>query len=635
MREVAPSHEVVRFCAFEVDFRNSEVRKHGSRIRLQDQPFRILQILLEHPGDLVNREELQRQIWPADTFVDFEKGLNNAIKRLRDALGDSAEQPQFIETHPRRGYRFIGSVTATNGAGQTQEGSETGDVVVPARSRQLYRQLAIGVVLVLAFVTILFVLDIGGLQQRFIRPSAPVIHSLAVIPFTNLSNDPNQEYFSDGMTDALITDLAQIGSLKVISRTSTIQYKGSKKTLPEIARELNVDGIVEGTVQRSGDRVRITAQLIYGPSDKHVWANSYERDTRDIFALERDVTEDITRQVRAQISAPNRTSGARSQPTNPQALEAYLQGNYHLHKYGRGFGDEEQKKAAEFFRQAIDADPNFAPAYLGLANAHAVMWPSSQDAEIAKQSIEKAAKLDPTSSNAREALGGIKESNWDWSGAEQDYRSAIMLSPNNAQAHSDLCYLLGKIGRTDEAVRECKTAQELDPSQEYLSLALYMFRHDYDGAISIATIALQSDPDIAYLHQELFRFYAAKGMYKESVQELETTATSIGLPKTADRIRRAFTASGYQGAMQQWAKELEVLTVTKQLYAPVNLALAYAILEEKDKAFYWLEQGYAEHDMQQMREDMTLEEVATDPLFAPLRDDPRYKDLLLRMGLPP
>jgi tetratricopeptide (TPR) repeat protein len=228
-------------------------------------------------------------------------------------------------------------------------------------------------------------------------------------------------------------------------------------------------------------------------------------------------------------------------------------------------------------------------------------------------------------------LGDIKASNWDRSGAEQDYRSAIALSPNNAQAHSDLCYLLGETGRTDEAVRECKTAQELDPSQEYLSLALYLFRHDYDGAISIATIALQSDPDIAYLHQELFRFYAAKGMYKESVQELETTVTSIGFPKTADRIRLAFTASGYQGAMQQWAKELEILTATKQLYAPVNLALAYAMLGEKDKAFYWLEQGYAKHDGL----DMNLEEVATDPLFAPLRDDPRYRDLLRRMGLPP
>jgi len=278
VREVAPSHRFVRFSAFEVDFRNGEIHKDGSRIKLQDQPFRILQILLEHPGELVTREELQRQIWPADTFVDFEKGLNNAIKRLRDALGDSAEQPRFIETHPKRGYRFIGSVTPTNGAGQTQERCEQGDVVVPAEPRRLYGWLAIGAVLILTFVAILFGLDIGGLRQRFTKPSLPVIHSLAVIPLTNLSNDPNQEYFSDGMTDALITDLAQIGSLKVISRTSTIQYKGSKKTLPEIARELNVDGIVEGTVQRSGDRVRITAQLIYAPSDKHVWANSYERD---------------------------------------------------------------------------------------------------------------------------------------------------------------------------------------------------------------------------------------------------------------------------------------------------------------------------------------------------------------------
>ena len=238
----------IRFDAFEVDFRKGEVRKHNFKIRLQDQPFRILQILLEHPGELVTREEIQRRIWPADTFVDFEKGLNNAIRKLRDALGDSADEPRFIETHSGRGYSFIGVVTATNGPDRIEKEVSSVEVGAPIQSRPLYRRSAIGALLSLAFVATLFGFDVGGVKEHWLpRASSPVIHSLAVLPLQNLSNDPNQEYFSDGMTDALITDLAQIGTLKVISRTSTIQYKQTKKTLPEIARELNVDGIVEGT----------------------------------------------------------------------------------------------------------------------------------------------------------------------------------------------------------------------------------------------------------------------------------------------------------------------------------------------------------------------------------------------------
>ena len=430
MNDLPPSQAIIRFGVFELDSARRELHKQGLKVRLQEQPFQVLQILLEHPGEVVTRQELQRRIWPSDTFVDFDRGLYNAIKKLREALGDSAESPRFIETLSRRGYRFIGSVTANDGAGRMEEGASTGEVGMPRRQSH-HRRLAIGVLLLLAFGATLFGLDIGGLRQRWLIKANPqAIHSLAVLPLQNLSDDPAQEYFSDGMTDALITDLAQIGSLKVISRTSVMRYKKTDKSLPEIARELNVDGIVEGTVQRSGDRVRITAQLIHGPSDKHVWASSYEREVRDVFALERDVIGDIARQVQAKLAMEKRAPLTEPRPINPKALELYLRGNYQLNRQGRGGGDEEKRKAAERFQQAIDADPNFAPAYNGLANAHfRLLWPSSQDAEIVRTAAQRAAELDPTFSDANVTLGNLLLHSWNFRAAEDELRRAVALNP--------------------------------------------------------------------------------------------------------------------------------------------------------------------------------------------------------------
>ena len=635
MEKVRPSQETICFGGFEVDLRNGEVRKYGFKIRLQDQPFHVLQILLEHPGELVTREELQRQIWPVGTFVDFEKGLNNAIKRLRDALGDSAEQPRFIETHSRRGYRFVGSVTATNGAGRAEEKASIGGAVVPPRSRPLYRRFAIGVVLFLAFVATLVGLDIGGLRQRLlIKANPPVIHSLAVLPLANLSNDPNQEYFSDGMTDALITDLAQSGSLKVISRTSTMQYKQTKKSLPEIARELNVDGIIEGTVQRSGDRVRITAQLIHGPSDKHLWANNYERDMRDMFALERNVTEDIARQVRARLAAPSQVPLAQPRPVDPRVLDAYLQGNYHLSRYGRGSGEVEKRKAAQYFQQAIDADANFAPAYVGLAGAHFDLpVGSSEDLAIRKRSLERAVELDPSYSDARAYLGFLKWQPYlDWQGAEEEFKRAIALNPNNADAYDSFGLLLIAMGRADEGLQACLIAQQLDPNSDKSSIGLYLTR-DYDRSIAMLRITLQRDPDDGFFHHLLFQNYNKKGMYKEAIPELVKAVNLYGHPEIAARIRHAFAVSGYQGAIRQWAKELEYLQATNQAFLPGNLAATYTMLGDKDRAFYWLEQAYEHREMVSV--DGGVFFLKAEPLYDPLRSDPRFKDLVRRVGLPP
>src|SRR5437867_2023455 len=385
------SSRVLRFGTFEVDLRAGELRKQGVRIKLQEQPFHVLTLLLQRPGEVITREELRSELWQSETFVDFDNSLNTSINKLREALGESADNPRFIETLPRRGYRFLASVSGIDGDARGYRNGEVGSGM--RRFRWTVALVSFAVI-----AAALFVLNVFRVRDRILGSTRiPPIQSLAVLPLTNLSGDPNQEYFSDGMTDALITDLAQIGSVKVISRTSIMRYKKTDKSLPEIARELNVEGIIEGTVQHSGDNVRITAQLIYGPSDKHLWANSYERDMRDVFALERNVTEDIARQVRARLAAPSQVSLAQPRPVNPKAFEAHLQGNYHLNRQGRGGGDEEKRKAAEYFQQAIDAGPNFAPAYNGLANAHfGLLWPSSRDAEMVRKAAERAVELDPT-----------------------------------------------------------------------------------------------------------------------------------------------------------------------------------------------------------------------------------------------
>ena len=635
MKHILPSRASIRFGVFELDPETGELRKQGLKVRLQEQPFQILKILLEHPGKVVTREELRQQIWPSDTFVDFNQGLYNATKKLREALGDSADTPRYIETLSRRGYRFIGAVSGNGSTARTA--AEVPQEAATTESHKPRHNSRIGIVVgtggVVLLVVVLGLVPSGWRHRLLYKAAAPEIRSIAVLPLQNLSGDPAQEYFSDGMTDALITDLAQIGSLKVISRTSSMQYKGvGKKSLPEIARDLNVDGIVEGTVQRSGDRVRITAQLIHGLSDKHLWANSYERELRDAFALERDIADDIAQQVQARLETRSERGPTRPRPVDPKVLDAYVRGSYYLNGRGRGAGDEEQKKAREYFQQAIDLDPNFAPAYIGLADAHDVLsWPEPEDLVIIRRLAEKAVELDPTSSDARLELGQAKWEAWDWSGAEEDFRRALALNPNNINAHDMLGSVLDVTGRLDEGWKESQIAQELDPKHDHLAESLYQ-RGQFDQAIEIRQRVAIRDPIDGYNHYALAMNYAHRQMFKEFTREMGKATTLYGLPEVASRLQHAYDQSGGEGVVREWAKELEHLAATRVLYLPGALAQLYAALGDKNRAFYWLEEYRQHHDV--ATADATIF-FKTDPWFASIRSDPRFGDFLRRVGLPP
>lgn len=628
MEQAPRQPRVLKFGVFEVDLLAGELRKSGMRQKFARQPFEVLRLLLERPQEIVTREELQQHIWPKDTFVDYDLALKKAVNRVREVLGDSAESPRFIETIPRRGYRFIAPVSGNRNGGAEIQLPPTKE----SWSRRRMLPFVLGLGAAALFGAVLGLMPSDSWHPLIGKAAATRIQSIAVLPLQNLSADPEQEYFSDGMTDALITDLAQIGDLKVISRTSSLQYKQTRKSLPQIARELNVDGIVEGTVQRSGDRVRITAQLIHGFSDKHLWANSYERDERDLFVLEREVAGDIARQVQTRLTTEKQAKLTQLRPVNPAVLEAYLQGNSHMYRFGRGSGDEELRVASEYFQQAIDAEPNFAPAYVGLSQArNYTLQPSEEGVEIARKTAERAVELDSNLSAAWANLADFRLDYWDWSEAEQDYRRALALNRNDADAHEHLGWLFDAFGRLDEGWKEAEIAQQLDPMQDHLEPALGN-RHEYDQIIQHITRMLEAHPENGWLHADLSEGYEGKGMYKEAVQQLEQTLTLFGLSESAAKLHRAYAASGYRGAMRKYAEELEHLYASNHVFVPINTAQAYTAAGDKDRAFYWLEQAYKYRGR---GSGVPMVFVNRDPGLDPLRSDPRYKDLVRRLGLPP
>jgi len=961
----ADSPRLCRFDQFELDLRTTEIYKDGKRVKLQEQPYQVLALLIERPRELVTREELKKKLWPNDTFVDFYHGVNIAINKLRDALGDSAENPRFIETLPRRGYRWIAPVEYVDASGANAEAAVLGNappeagsfatnligkkvshyrvlemlggggmgIVYKGEDIKLGRRVALkflpeelgsdsvalerferearaasamnhpnictiyevedqdgrpflvmellegqtlrdhieagggaplptdevldlaaqiasgldaahqkgiihrdikpanifitsrgeakildfglaklveigeqakvavapgrrdgasaetviapslhvtrtgaalgtacymspeqvrgekldartdlfsfGLVLyematghqafggetatevygailhrtpvrarefnpelppklegiiskalekdrevryqtasemradlqrlksdadsdvktgqkfaqqwrwplvaalsrrraftfgltaaaaaAVALLTALLGLNVSRLRDRaFARSAATKIQSLAVLPLTNLSGDPGQEYFSDGMTDALITDLSQISSLKVISRTSIMRYKKTDKSLPEISRELNVDGIVEGTVQRFGDRVRITAQLIHGPSDKHLWANSYERNVQGVLSLQAEVARAIADEINVRLTPQEQTRLTPTRPVRLEALEAYLQGRYHyqqakdlsFHHGMKRRHEEEHGKAVKYFQQAVAEDPNYAPAYVAMAESWTSPGFPLQRMELkAKEAISKALAIDPTLAEAHADLGRIEFYDWNWSAAEREYRRAIELNSNLAKAHAYYADYLEAVGRLDEYMKEAEQSQALDPDNGSVAWVYYA-RHQFDRFIELKRNDIERQHLTPWTHLDLGYGYERAGMYKEAVEEWKETMSEFGYMDLAEDLRRGYAAAGFKGAMREWVAGLEALSKRDEGAPPEVLAYIYAILGEKDRAFAWLNKAY-----EQRRYPMPY--LKTDPNWDDIRSDPRFADLVQRMRLPP
>ena len=637
----------VRFGAFDVDLRSGELRKHGLKIKLQDQPFQVLALLLQRPGEMVSREEMRQKLWPADTFVDFDVGLNNAIKRLRDALGDTAENPRFVETVPRRGYRFIAaaetmpspslqdltahvqdSATAPRGTTPTMGKVAAHPPEASTAHRRANRWLA---ALLAATLGLLLVgLNAGGLRQRFLRTNAArPIQSIAVLPLENLSGDPAQEYFADGMTEELTTDLGKIAGLRVISRTSAMHYKGTRKTLPEIARELNVDAVVEGSVLRSGDRVRITAQLIEAPSDTHLFARSYERELRDVLVLQNDVARAIASEVQVKLTPQEQAGLASPHPAvNPEAYEAYLR--------GRSLLFSSNEKAAAYFKTAIEKDPNYAAAFAGLSYTYilrgADAFPGREAMVLAETAARKALALDETLAEAHAALGAVKyRYQWDWQGAEAEFRRAIELNPNSVEDHGSYSNYLMVLRRFPEALSEIRRVYALDPLSRgihtRLAIDLACLRRDDEAAAEVEK-ALEADPQDAGALRLMGLIQLEKGQAREAIASYEQ---GVSVSKRSDHsladLGYAYGVTGKRAQALQILRELE--TQSRRRYvSPFYTASVHLGLGNKEQALACLERAYEEHDA-------LLVGIYYRRTFEPLYSYPQFHSLLRRMGFPP
>ena len=628
------------FGVFELDLRAGELRKHGLRIRLQEQPLQVLVMLLDHPGEVVTREELQKKLWPADTFVDFDHGLNKAISKIREALGDSAESPRFVETVARRGYRFLAEVKAagtargtgpepaTQATASTEARDRSNLASEPAMPKPVVRPVAW---IVSLFVVLVMIASVAAWKLYSWKRSSPVIRSLAVLPLESLSNDASQDYFADGMTDELISDLGQISALRVISRTSVMAYKHARKPLPQIARELNVDAVVEGTVLRSGDEVRITAQLIEASSDKHLWSQSYESELRDTLALQNQVARAIADEIRINLNAQEQAALKNVRVVNPQAYESYLKGRYFWNKRTA----DGLRVALAYFNQAIDEDPKYAESYSGLSDTYALLGDWQYAAMTAKEALPKAKaaaikalELDGALGEAHNSLAFCLDGfDWDFDSAGQEFRRAIELNPGYATAHHWYAWHLSLVGRNEEAIVEMKKAENLDPLSIIINAdlaELLVLAHYYDESIRQSRKTIEMDPNFALAHNQLGQAYLQKKMPDKAITELQKAVQlSAGSPTCIANLARAYAASGKKGEAVKLLSDLKKSSNASYSHAP-EIAVVYAALDDKTQAMNWIEKGY---------EERFNPGVLLRPGFDPLRSDPRFQDLVRRIGL--
>ena len=670
-----PPH-ILRFGDFEVDAATGLLRRRGVRVKLQDQPLQILLMLLLRPGQAVTREELRKTLWPSDTFVDFDHSLNSAVMRLREALGDSAERPRFVETLPKRGYRFLAPVTpvstdtqsptenprsskASEAAAAEIQVVDAGNVAKPTlvlapsitstetpqaapvstsapaplqpaiETKSRANRLVVGTVLLILIVAV-----IGVVAWRQLRAGrGERIESLVVLPIENLTGDSNQDYLADGITDELTADLAKIRSLRVISRTSAMSYKGTRKPLPDIAHDLKVDAVVEGTLRRSGNRIRITAELIQASSDRHLWVETYDTQIQDILATESDVVRAIAKEIRVKFTPEQqRQLAARAMGAAP--YETYLKGRYYWNQRTA----DGMKRAIGYFEQAIQQDPNSALAYAGLADAYDIMAsaiieavPTKDAYPKAKEAALRAVQLDDSLAEAHTSLATMSFNyDWNWPAAERDLKRALEIDPNYATAHQRYSIYLMAMGRTDESLTEMTRAHTLDPLSVSINFSLgwrLFFAHRYDDAIAQLRATLEMDPNFALAHRVLGQVYEQKGQLSDAILELQTAARlSSDSPLVLGALGHAYAHAGRRRDAEQVLQHM-LAKNSERYVSPIHIAEVYAGLGDRESTFQWLDKA-----LQDRSNGLVFLKV--DPGFDILRSDPAFLEVLRKVGLP-
>jgi TolB-like protein/DNA-binding winged helix-turn-helix (wHTH) protein len=629
------------FGPYALDLRSGELRKFGTKVKMGEQAFQILCVLLEAPGEMVSREDLRAKLWTSETFVDFDHGLNSAVQRLRDCLSDSAEKPRWIETVPRRGYRFVGRVEWSDGGppsevvpdvnigSQDEISAGDGPFSADAETPEAPGRASVfgwrSVLLVVASLALFLAAFLTIKLIRDARPAgrATLIRSLAVLPLENLSGDPAQEYFSDGMTDEVITMLAKNPALRVTSRTSVMQYKRIHRPLREIARELGVDGILEGSVGRSGNRVHMTTQLIHAATDTHVWAESFDRDLSDVGALQNELAQAVAKQVGATTSGSSSPKGH----IDPQAHDAYYYGRYYWFK-------SEYEKSRGYFQKAIDLQPDYAAAWSGLADSYSLAAveenaPSAAVMPQAEKAARKALELDDLAAEAHNSMAIVELFyRWNWAAADRESARALDLNPTLEEAHLVRSYVLRPLNRLDEALQVEKRAMELDPFSEPQALVYILIRmRQFDAALNEARIRSDAQPNNADLHEVLSEAYFFKGMEKESEAESERALQLAGEKDQLAEQVQVYRRGGFR-AVLEWRVDDLKRRAAKRYVSPINFADAFALLGRKEETLHYLEKSCEEREPHVVF-------LQSDPTYDFLHSDPRYRAIVDKMGLPP
>ncbi len=642
---------VIQFDEFSLDCDRYELNRSGRRIKIEKIPMELLILLVDRRGHLVTRQEIVDRLWGHDVFLDTEHGINTAIRKVRAVLRDDPEAPRFVQTITGKGYRFVaptvvlgdapknggnGSLTSStldetaivapsngNSIRSSPAAPKSTSPPLPRPNPVLWPKIFFAVVAGIILISALL-LGVRTWRGRVLSSGHPSIRSIAVLPLQNLSGDPSQDYFADGMTEELITMLAKQSGLRVVSRTSAMQFKNAHRSLPEIARQLNVDGIVEGSVSRSANNVHITVQLIHAPTDTHLWADSYDRDLKDLNSLQTELATTIAREAGATIA----DSPKPAKQINPEAHDAYLRGRYywftdHLHD------------SQNYFQKAISLQPDYAAAWSGLADFYLVTSFDAPPKDLpglfaqAEAAADNAVALDDSDASAHNSRAAIDLFvHWDPKRADQESQRAIQLDPSFAEAHHFRSKVLFALNRPDAAIEEAKQASALDPFARPWALTNVLMRaHHFDAAIEEGQALAHATPLDPDIHSMLAYAYYFTGKETEAAEEEAKTYELSGDQRSAAAVRQAFQRAGYRGVIE-W-KLSQAKQATRSGYvSPIDLADLYVRLHRNEEALSCLERAYSEHSPR-------LIQIVTDPTFDPLHSDLRFQAIVKNMGLTP